>query len=270
MHNHSKPRYGFTLVELLVVVAIIGVLISIIVPSVAGAKGQAKKMACAANMSQLVKALHVYFGESDGRFPPNGTIIPKGSGLDPLLSVNDQDKWRLDNGALFHILNGQRKIYLCPEDDRQRLSANALVLDNANQVQVGGSKGDGFWSYSVNAVTNSQGKFRLNFPSKPWPDPLNMSRVTDQTSFVVFIEEDARSSFNDEVFDPPAFNGGDKLTNRHGGFGNVAFLGGNVESVRDVLFNNVPSIGGGGDMQAAMQSPYTRWFFPDGGAFAFK
>lgn len=52
--------HGFTLVELLVVVAILAVLASLIAPSLAGARRAAATAACASNLRQLALANHAY------------------------------------------------------------------------------------------------------------------------------------------------------------------------------------------------------------------
>jgi prepilin-type N-terminal cleavage/methylation domain-containing protein len=65
-----KRRSGFTLIELLVVVSIIALLIAILLPSLARAKNQAKKTACASNMHQIGIALNTYGAEYDNNLPP--------------------------------------------------------------------------------------------------------------------------------------------------------------------------------------------------------
>ncbi|HVS70224.1 MAG TPA: prepilin-type N-terminal cleavage/methylation domain-containing protein [Phycisphaerae bacterium] len=66
----KRRRSGFTLIELLVVVAIIALLISILLPSLARARDQAKKTACASNLHQLGIALTTYAAEFENNLPP--------------------------------------------------------------------------------------------------------------------------------------------------------------------------------------------------------
>ncbi len=57
---------GFTLVELLVVVAIVGLLIAVLLPALAGARRTAQRVACMSNMRMLVIAQLAYAHDYDG------------------------------------------------------------------------------------------------------------------------------------------------------------------------------------------------------------
>ncbi len=60
---------AFTLVELLVVVAIIALLISILLPSLGRAKEVTRRVMCLSNMRQMATAAHSYATVSDDSFP---------------------------------------------------------------------------------------------------------------------------------------------------------------------------------------------------------
>ncbi len=77
------PRPGpraFTLVELLVVMAILGVLAGMLLPALARAKSRAHDIRCRSNLRQLALGMHLYT-ETHGYLPPHQVRLPDGARL---------------------------------------------------------------------------------------------------------------------------------------------------------------------------------------------
>jgi prepilin-type N-terminal cleavage/methylation domain-containing protein/prepilin-type processing-associated H-X9-DG protein len=66
----TQQPVGFTLVELLVVIAVIAILAALLLPALSRAKDQARTIECLNNLKQLHVAWHMYAGDH-GRLPRN-------------------------------------------------------------------------------------------------------------------------------------------------------------------------------------------------------
>ena len=68
--TRKRTSRGFTLIELMVVIAIIAILAGILFPVFAGARDKADQIACISNMRQIGMAFHMYANDWNELLPP--------------------------------------------------------------------------------------------------------------------------------------------------------------------------------------------------------
>ncbi|MHC9542952.1 MAG: type IV pilin protein [Vulcanimicrobiota bacterium] len=64
-----KRMKGFTLIELMIVIAIIAILAAILVPNFLRARAQGQLTACKSNLKNIGTAMEMYSSDNQGRYP---------------------------------------------------------------------------------------------------------------------------------------------------------------------------------------------------------
>lgn len=151
-----KKRPAFTLIEIIVVVAIIAILIGLLLPAVQQARAAANRLKCQNNLKQFGLALHTYQSDND-HFPP-------GTNSNTQFSYSKPYEWVGFHNLLLPYLE-QKNYYDVlggPEFDRQnpnRLVWPAEVQGRAIPVFLCPSDNSTITSYSVLSFTNYVGIF---------------------------------------------------------------------------------------------------------------
>jgi prepilin-type N-terminal cleavage/methylation domain-containing protein/prepilin-type processing-associated H-X9-DG protein len=70
----APPRQAFTLVELLVVIAVIAILASLLLPALSKGRARAQTIDCIDHLRQLQLCFHMYAHDNDSVMPPNNFV----------------------------------------------------------------------------------------------------------------------------------------------------------------------------------------------------
>lgn len=73
--NMLKGKRGFTLIELMIVVAIIGILAAIAIPQFANLIAKSQEGSTKGNLGTIRSALSIYYGDTEGWYPGDSTAL---------------------------------------------------------------------------------------------------------------------------------------------------------------------------------------------------
>ena len=116
--RHADER-GFTLIELMIVVAIIAILAGILVPNFVNARAQAQTSACESNLRAIATAMELYYADNQ-RYPDAG-VIPDALNTATVTYLNNTPRDPADAGttpAKYSFTqptgDGQSYLIVCP------------------------------------------------------------------------------------------------------------------------------------------------------------
>ncbi len=201
-------RRAFTLIEILVVVAIVALLAAILFPVFARARENARRASCTSNLKQIFLAHSLYKEDYDGVFAPSAYVNASGG--------------RVEWPELFLSYTRSRQVFLCPSD--------------AASTQV---------SFGLNTIAFADVEF---LPPQPNGVHLGVLRFDATSEFVLACESGTGDDFQTPHPDswkivPPSlalqFDGDSRPNPRHFNRANVAFLDGHVKSLAlDAFYRN--------------------------------
>ncbi|GMW01305.1 MAG: hypothetical protein AMXMBFR84_24420 [Candidatus Hydrogenedentota bacterium] len=113
MKTSRKVRTGFTVMELMSVIAIIGVLAAILLPALARAREAARRTSCMSNLAQIGMAMQMYARENQGSLPWSGG----GNNADFLYAFR-----------VAYV--GLDAVFVCPSDPKTEFRNGQEAFDN--------------------------------------------------------------------------------------------------------------------------------------------
>jgi len=115
----KRPLLAFTLIELLAVVAIIGILSALLLPAIGKIQDSANGTKCASNLKQIGSAMMMYAGENNGIFPESGgTIVYTGTDVAQSSGGSGMPPWtkQLEKylGTYMTTTSTDVRVFTCP------------------------------------------------------------------------------------------------------------------------------------------------------------
>jgi prepilin-type processing-associated H-X9-DG protein/prepilin-type N-terminal cleavage/methylation domain-containing protein len=236
--KYCRTRWAFTLVEVLVVIAILGVLVALLLPAVQAAREAARCTECKSNLRQIGIAVLQYYELNHGRFflhhPFEADVNSQVAAADSFAEIYWEDKLTPFIGGKQDADDSLAKrgiivdlIYRCPSDTSERTA----FLDDTGQLDGIVNRSSYLLNSQLSHKTRRYGLWTLN----------KFDVKVGTSKFITFSERNpdafTKESGNDPRQDDYDIWLGTKIfepwlaTERHAGTANYLYLDGHVDSI---------------------------------------
>jgi len=195
---------GFTLVELLVSIAIIAVLAGLLATAVAKAKTKAYAISCISNVRQLTLGALLYATDQDDRLPYNLGSSATKRGTAPRADYNwvnnilNWDVLNSDNTNVAFVTKGRFSQYISRAAPIYRCPADRALSEDQKQAGWNGR----VRSYSMNAMVGDAGensRWGTNIFNPEYKQFKRTTEIAQPTRIFIFVDEHP-DSINDGYF----------------------------------------------------------------------
>ena len=175
-----RNSQAFTLIELIVVIAIIGLLSSMLLPTVDRTFAKSRSIVCMNNLRQIGTALHLYIADNNGRFPaieiPGFPVYDEmgDDSKEALLGENVEPKSLMEAFGPYGVTE---KTLRCPEDVRNRNRFEETKQASQGKGEDGQGEGTSYqWRPFLDEETTGGAKIVFNRGGTIFERQIRLSR----------------------------------------------------------------------------------------------
>ncbi len=208
----DRSKGGFTLTEMLVSISILGILTSLLLPALSGAKARARTAVCRSNLAQIGRALMMY--EADYHYFPGAGDAGIHDGMNIPWALPSTNSWV---ARIRSFVASSEAVFLCPEYKAPDVSPT-IKIDSFG-YNAGGSAG--IWKHMETNLGLGYGK--SNF--------VALGEIKAPSEMIAIGDQQLPGSVWCNIITPSWERIGGLLTvpSRHGGGADMLFVDSHVE-----------------------------------------
>jgi len=253
-----QHRPAFTLLELLAVIAIIGVLVTLLLPIINKARESAHQTVCQSNQRQIFAAAKAFANDhnescpgSSGVLPPSGPLIGLSSGIGQAVAASDavsQSQIETATRSALLVCNylGNSSVFRCPEHSFSAAlgfsgpAAPAVYHYMFNMYLVGDAAAD--------PVTHLPKFSNVFLAARPHFTASGFQRATNPTACVFMTENEVLQDYSAErnyrrlaapIHGRRDHRASDGYSFVHADYANCTYIDGHTESIQVDTLNDV-------------------------------